>query len=248
MRVILILNKVRIITQVDPKVKRFLIKKMPIKTHKRQVNKKKTDGRYAQWSDKQKFEAVTMFLLVGKMILVSDATGIPIDTLRHWKMTDWWKEYENEIRRSKHIETTGKLAKIRDKASDVVLDRLEHGDFQYNPKTGQFVRRPVNAKTASEIMVKSIDKETLLEKLDEKPEESHESIMDRLNHIADKLLQAAGKVRKPQILEATLVVDEVADVEESDVQHHEVSQPLLQEEPRTETSQGSVASVDREGP
>jgi hypothetical protein len=135
-------------------------------------------------------------MMVGKWPLVADATKIPIDTLKKWKQADWWKEYESEIRRAKNLELGGRLQTIVNKASDVVLDRLEHGDFQYDPKSGKFIRKPVNAKTAGDIMVKAIDKDLLIQKIDETPKENQESIMDRLNHIADKLLQASGKKRK----------------------------------------------------
>jgi hypothetical protein len=171
---------------------------MTVRYYKRQV-KKDWRNKTAHWSDVQKFEAVTLYLMVGKWPLVSQATHIPIDTLKKWKQADWWKEYEDEIRRAKHVETSTKLSKIRDKASDVVMDRLENGDFQYNPKTGKFSRKPVSAKVAGEIMVKTLDKEILLEKIDEKPAENEQSIMERLNSIADKLLQASSK--KPRLSE-----------------------------------------------
>lgn len=175
---------------------------MPIKHYKRQVNKRKGDGKFARWSDRQKFEAVTMYLLVGKWPLVAEATKIPIDTLKKWKQADWWKQYEDEIRKAKHIEASNKLTRIREKASDVVLDRLENGDFQYNPKTGKFSRKPVSAKVAGELLVKTIDKELLLEKIDEKPQETEQSVMERLNNIADKLLQASGKKPKqPEVID-----------------------------------------------
>lgn len=175
---------------------------MPTKTYRRVVNKKKGDAKQAHWSERQKFEAVTIYMMVGKWPLVAEATSIPIDTLKKWKHATWWKEYEEEIRRSKHIETSGKLAKIREKASDVVMDRLEHGDFQYDPKSGKFTRRPVSAKVAGDILHKTIDKEVLLEKLDEKPQENTQSVMDRLNQIAEKLLQASGKkTKQPEIID-----------------------------------------------
>jgi len=48
-------------------------------------------------------------------------------------------------------------------------------------------------------MAKTLDKELLLEKIDEKPAENEQSIMERLNSIADKLLQASSK--KPRLSE-----------------------------------------------
>lgn len=183
---------------------------MPLKHYVREVNKRKTDHKQAHWSDKQKFQAVTTYLLVGKWPLVSDATGIPIDTLKKWKQSDWWKEYETEIRRSNNIEVSGKLSKVREKATEVVMDRLDNGDFQFNPKTGKFSRRPVNAKVASEIMVKTIDRELILQKLEEKPETKEEAILDRLDAIASKLLQAS-KAKKGEVIDVDPIIERDVD-------------------------------------
>lgn len=175
---------------------------MPVKHYTRVVNKRKGDAKQSHWSERQKFEAVTVYMMVGKWPLVAEATKVPIDTLKKWKQAPWWKEYEEEIRRSKHIETSGKLAKIRDKASEVVMDRLEHGDFQYDPKTGKFSRRPVSAKVAGDLLTKAIDKEILLEKLDDNQTINEQTVMERLSHIAEKLLQASGKkLTKPEVID-----------------------------------------------
>lgn len=180
---------------------------MPVKYIKHKVAKlPKIHSKQAQWSDKQKLQAVTLYMLVGKWALVSDETKIPIDTLKKWKQADWWKVMEAEIRAASHIEASASLRRIREKATSVVADRLDNGDFIYNPKTGKMSRRPVNAKTAADIAVKTLDKEILLEKLTEGPQVQEEQIVDRLKRIEEALGKQYKKV--PQIIDVTPTKEE----------------------------------------
>lgn len=94
------------------------------------------------------------------------------------------------------------MKRIRDKAIKEVEDRLENGDFHINPTTGVVSRRPINAKVASEIMVKTIDKEILLQKLEEKPRIQQEEISERLKTIEAFLIKGA---RKPKIIDVEVI-------------------------------------------
>ena len=172
---------------------------MPVKHYKRQVNKKKGDIKQAQYSDKQRYEAVITYLALGNMAIVADATGIPHDTLRHWKMQPWWKDLEQQAREQKRLQISGKLSRVIEKAAKVVEDRLEHGDYRIN-KNGDLLRIPVNAKTAGDILTKSIDKQVLLDKIEEVPETKEEAVLDRLESIA-KRLQEAAKLKTPQVID-----------------------------------------------
>jgi hypothetical protein len=177
---------------------------MPIKIIKRQINKNpKIHNPSAQWSDKQKFEAVTSYLLVGKWPLVAEATGIPIDTLKKWKASKWWKEMEDEVRHSSNVEMSASLKRVREKALKEVEDRLDNGEFHINPNTGNITRRPVQMRVAAEIAIKSIDREILLQKLEEKPKVQEEEIVERLKTIEAFLIKGARK--KAQIIDAEVI-------------------------------------------
>jgi hypothetical protein len=169
---------------------------------KRQVNKTKADAKQSHWSEKQKLQAVTNYMVVGHWAVVSDTTGVPIDTLKKWKQQDWWKQYEEEVRRAGNLELGGKLSRIREKALAVVQDRLEHGDMKINPDTGKISRIPVNAKNASEIAIKVIDREILLQKLEEKPIVNEEQFGDRLKAIEEHL-KSGSKSKKPLVIDVT---------------------------------------------
>jgi hypothetical protein len=178
-------------------IKRLIIKK----TRTYEVKKRPTDPKQAQWSERQKIEAVTTYLLVGKWPLVAEATGIPIDTLKKWKAANWWADVEQEVRRSSNIELGGKLQRIRDKALAQVEDRLTEGDIVMDPKTGKIGRRPVNLKTSGELLVKIIDRELLVKKLEEKPQLKEEAILDRLKSIEQALIRGAKKTNHGKIID-----------------------------------------------
>jgi len=129
---------------------------MVSRIHRRQINKDPVLHPAGHWSERQKYEAVTTYLLVGKWPIVSDQTKVPIDTLKKWKQSSWWKEMEDEIRTATRIDQGSSLHRIINKAASVVEDRLEHGELIYNPESKKFTRRPVGAKVASEILTKSI--------------------------------------------------------------------------------------------
>lgn len=178
---------------------------MPVKYTRRTVKKKPGDHKQVQHSDKTKFDAVVSYMAIGNMSVVSEITGVPHDTLRHWKMTSWWKDLESQIRQSKRVEVSGKLSRVIDKAFKVVEDRLENGDFIIN-KNGVVQRQEVSAKTAGDILHKSIDRQVMLDKIQEVPETKQEAVLDRLESIAKRLAEAANiKKLPPVVIEGELV-------------------------------------------
>jgi len=172
---------------------------MPVRYYKRIVDKTKNDSAAAHYSPKQKLEAVTAYLMLGKVSLVAGATGIPEETLRNWKRTDWWKEMEKEVRSSNNTELTGRLRQIVNKSMTVIEDRLESGDFMYNPKTDTFTRRPVGAKVAGDILSKAIDKQILIDRMEREPQADAAKIEDRLKTIQDKLLEFSRFAKAKEI-------------------------------------------------
>ena len=182
---------------------------MPVKIYKRQINKKPGDKQQTQYSDKQKFEVVAAYMVMGNMAAVAQATGIPHDTIRHWKQTPWWKDLEEQIRKQARVEVSGKLKRVIDKAFIVVEDRLENGEWVYNSKTGDIVRVGVSAKTAGDILHKSIDRQVVLDKIQEAPETREEAVLDRLASIEKRLIEAAKIRPQPNIIDVEAESTEV---------------------------------------
>lgn len=165
-----------------------------------------------RWSDKQKMEAVQSYLLLGNLSLTSRILGIPLITLKVWKNSMWWKDCVQEIKTQEKIQLSGRLKKIVDSSLSVVEDRLENGDFQFDQKTGQVIRKPVNMKDAHKVAVDLQERHELLEKAD-KEIITDEGVEDKLLKLAEKFADMATKKIEQKRDEARTidVVDVVVD-------------------------------------
>ena len=188
------------------------------------TNLAKKHKRNATWSQEARIQAVSQYLVLGNMALVSATTGIPHQLLRAWKQQPWWTEMVNQIRATENLQTDTKLTKIVDRSLDAVLDRVENGDFVYNQKTGQIVRKPVNMKDAAKVSVDLLSKRELLRG---NPTERQETVIP----IADQLKALALEFAK---WNNTPPKQETIDVESVEV----IDNEIVQEVPDSETIDG----------
>ena len=138
---------------------------MPSVVIKRKVDRiKGREGRNTHYSPKQRLEVVTAYLMLGKVSLVAASTGVPEETIHRWKAQDWFKKMVADVRSQSNVEVSGRLSQVIDRTVNDINDRLEHGDFQYDSKSGTLVRKPIVAKGAGEIIAKAHDKQILLDK------------------------------------------------------------------------------------
>jgi hypothetical protein len=137
--------------------------------------------------DKTKIRAVVLYNQVGSLRAIADSMGIPYDTMRRWHISDWWKEVEDDLKSQKKTKLSGQMVKLKDKAIEIVEDRLTNGDFFYDQKLGELVRRPVGADTAVNIMRTALDKHLQMEEMAllEKKVATEEKITDRLKKLGE---------------------------------------------------------------
>lgn len=147
------------------------------------------------WSDAKRIEVVTTWLALGKIPLVANCTGVPEGTIRQWRTQPWWKELEISILTETDQELDAKLAKRIDKALDVIFDRLENGDFMFDPRTSTFIRKPVNMKDTNRVLMDMVDKRLLLRK-QPKEQQSQEAVGDILKNLAKEFEAMAKKKMK----------------------------------------------------
>ena len=157
---------------------------------------KHTEG--AWWSDAKRLEVVTTWLVLGKIPLVSATTGVPEGTIRQWRTQPWWKEIEISVQTESDQELDTKLARRIDKALDLVMDRLDNGDYLYDPKTGTFVRKPVSMKDTWKVSTEMIDKRLLIRK-QPKEQANQEAVGDILKNLAKEFAEMARKKIKTEI-------------------------------------------------
>ena len=96
------------------------------------------------YSDEQRREAVTQYVLLGNWRRVSQATGIPQRTLNDWATRPWFATLIAEVRAEKATELDGALTRIIHEATDQLLDRLRHGDHVL--VGGKLERKPLAAR------------------------------------------------------------------------------------------------------
>lgn len=158
------------------------------------------------WSQEARIAAVSQYLVLGNMALVSSVTKIPHQLLRAWKGQPWWAEIESQVRATENLQMDGKLTKIVDKSLDAVMDRLENGEFVYNQKTGQVIRKQVNMKDAAKVTVDMITKRELLRgNATARTETTQTSVEDQLKALALEF----AKWQNPQPKVETLDVETV---------------------------------------
>tara|TARA_R110000868_G_scaffold403088_1_gene679961 strand:- start:9997 stop:10578 length:582 start_codon:yes stop_codon:yes gene_type:complete len=145
-----------------------------------------------QWSDKQKMEAVNSYLLLGNLALTGRLLNIPEVTLRVWKASTWWKDAVAEVKASEKLELSARIKKLVDASITVIEDRLQHGDYQFDQKTGQTVRKPVNMKDAHKVAIDMQDRREILEK-SEVTVQTEEHVEDKLLKLAEKFADMATK-------------------------------------------------------
>lgn len=179
-------------------------------------NKKTKAGQLGHWPEKKRIEALTTFLTTGRLSLTSAMTGVPIDTLRSWKRSDWWKQYAEEMQQEDTIDLDKKLTKVMDKALDQVMDRLENGEYMYDPRTGKVKRIPAKMRDVGKLATDMLDKKQLIKKVArEKQEPQNQITADHLIKLAHEFAKfATGKEpeEKPGVLiegEATEIFEQL---------------------------------------
>ena len=146
----------------------------------------------SQWTQNQKLQAVSTYLMLGSLAETAIVTGIPLPTIKMWKATDWFKEYSLQLQAEDVQQMDSNLKRVVDKALKAVEDRLDLGDAQFDQKTGMITRIPVKAHVALKISTELLTKQ---QKLKENPlkEEVEKTIDDRLLKLSEEFAKFASK-------------------------------------------------------
>jgi hypothetical protein len=169
--------------------------------------KNSADRRYKKsvWTQNQKLEAVSTYLMLGNMAETAIVTGIPHQTLKVWKTTDWFKEFALQLKTEDVQQMDSNMKRIINKALKATEDRIDLGDAQFDQRTGEIVRVPIKAHVALKISTELLAKQ---QKLDDKPikEEVERTIDDRLLKLSEEFAKFASAHK-------TIVVDETRTID-----------------------------------
>ena len=152
------------------------------------------------YTDAHKLECVKLWLITGNMTTTAAALNIPLPTVKLWKSQKWWKELSDEVRNEGHIELSQKLKRVAEKALDQTIDRLENGDWQYDPKSGQMIRKPVLMRDAHRVASDLLKTHLDMEKSPVQ-EEAMKATQDRLEALAQTFAGFAKKVKRIEVLD-----------------------------------------------
>lgn len=151
--------------------------------------------KWATWSVKDKVKAVDLWLKLGNLRRVHETTGVSYQLLKEWKLTNWWKDVEEEIKSSRRVTVTNKLNEIVDTALDVVQDRLINGDVIYNVKNGELIRKPVGVRDATNAASTVLQRQHQIEQKqkDEITQETTKTIQEQLTFLAGEFAKFNNK-------------------------------------------------------
>jgi len=178
---------------------------------KRKVSK---DRRYKRsiWTQNQKLEAVSTYLMLGNMAETAVVTGIPLQTLKVWKTTDWFKDYSLQLQSEDVQQMDSNLKRVIQKALKATEDRIDLGDAQFDQKTGEIVRIPIKAHVALKITTELLTKQ---QKLNENPikEEVEKTIDSRLLKLSEEFARFANARANTIEIEAVDVTPNTTSIE-----------------------------------
>ena len=171
---------------------------------------KSHDRRYKRsiWTQNQKLQAVSTYLMLGNMSETAIVTGVPLPTLKLWKQTDWFKEYSLQLQTEDVQQMDSNLRRVIQKALKATEDRLDLGDAQFDQRTGEIVRVPVKAHVALKI---TTDLMTKQQKLYENPvkEQVEKTIDDRLLKLSEEFARFATAKKNTIDIEAIEIKQDV---------------------------------------
>ena len=142
-------------------------------------------NKLANWGSDQKLQACACYVMLGNLREVALATDIPYETLKVWKAQDWWKDLILQIRDEDIQKLDVNLQRIVTKSLKVIEDRLDKGEYQYDPKTGKVMRIPIKANIALRVSTELLTKQDKL-RLEPLKLEVEKTIDARLAKLAEE--------------------------------------------------------------
>lgn len=168
------------------------------------------------WSDSQKVELVTTWLVLGNLKLAAGSLKIPYQTAKVWKSTEWWKQIERELMVQEDLTLSNRLKKIVNKSYDVIEDRMEHGDFVYDQKTGEMRRKPVAMRDAHRVGLELQERrDELVHRHVQGESISADKIEKTLADLAEQFAKIANSVNTKAPVQVTdVLIGEIRDAQD----------------------------------
>lgn len=169
---------------------------------------KRRHGPRTRYPDSVKLEVVKLWLITGNLVQTAAAMNVDVNTVKKWRACRWWDELVADIRSENQIGLSNKLRKIVEKSHSLILDRLDNGDYIYDQKKGQLIRKPLVARDINIIAKDSLDRHLLLER---KPleQEQQQQISDRLAQLGEAFAKLANQKKTINVTDVIYVEEAV---------------------------------------
>lgn len=190
----------------------------------------KKPGEAGWHSEKQRLEALALFLTSGSIAYVSEALKISEKTLWRWKYEPWWKERVREIEQGNNLRISSKVTNILSKGTDALDDRLTNGNFFFNKETRTLERKPLSSREIVEIVKAgvgvndSVNKSKAILESQDLREKQAQATLTKLQEIANKL-----NYKRPHKVIDVEVVDEESEKITEETNNKNAIKPELQE-------------------
>lgn len=169
------------------------------------INKHWKKGYY---TDEKRIEVASIFAVTGSPDRTEELTGVPATTVKGWIRTEWFQKLLDDIRAENDHVIDAKFNKILDKSLELVMDRMENGDFHVL-RDGTLIRRPVGLRDLTISQAITIDKRQLLRgKATHRTEQVNptKQLEDKLQVLADAFTKLAGKEpKKVETIDADVI-------------------------------------------
>ena len=137
------------------------------------------------YPDEKRIEVVSLYACIGNPDTISDLTGVSVGTIRGWRRQEWFVALLEEIRDENNEKLDANFTQIVQKAQDLILDRLENGDFVLT-KDGELIRKPVNARDLALTSAITVDKRQIIRNKPTSISEQHVTpVIGRLEQLAE---------------------------------------------------------------
>lgn len=162
------------------------------------------------WNVEKKLEVVGQWLIMGNMKLVAAHSGVEYDLVRKWKRQPWWPEMVAELRATQDIEMDTRITDIIQKSLDATYDRVVNGDYVYDQKSGQILRRPASLKDVHAVARDLLQRREMLRgKFEDAGGDKAMSVEEHLKILATNMSKWFEKEKKQPVIELEEIEDAV---------------------------------------
>jgi hypothetical protein len=184
-------------------------------------SKKTLPHEKGHWSEKKQLEVVTAYLALVSVSEVARVCNVPVGTIQNWKTKDWWKTLVNDIQSGEGQRSDNKMSKTIDKALDLIMERMDTGDYQYDQKTGRLVKVPLKARDLERVASGLFDKRQLIRKQPTNIKSSDLGQAERLLALAEQFAVMAGKKVEEKVVNEFIEGDCTEFIESRNIEEQE---------------------------